>query len=234
MYDIIKSVKSTKETYQMTTKLLPAHFATLLPGVIGHQCRCGADDWVLGSIKSRPDPAGYVRLRCKECKRDAATKNSVLSENVNNKRHDQYYGSMAEGFRLQLRRWAAVLQASIDSGEFEHTGHLQALLDKATTALAAPVKNIELHKVAHALEQALITIGHQYSTAVACNYTGSLPKSDVVAAAYVMNAEERYPGLCYLNISYKGVWDESIKRLRPFQTPSWMPTPTTFNQGDHS
>lgn len=218
----------------MATKLLPAHFAALLPGVIGYTCRCGADDWTVASVKSRPSPEGYVRLRCKECAREASTATRDLSDNVKAKRLGRYYGRMAESHALQLRRWVAVLEASIASGEFSHVGHLQSLLTSSLEALATPVEVRALADSAQMLEQAEVFIGHNYSTAVVSAYTGPLPWQDVVAAAHVLNAEERYPDLGPLTISYEGVWDPSTKRLRPFQTPSWMPTPATFNQGDKS
>ena len=214
----------------MSTKLLPAHFAALLPGVIGHTCHCGADDWTVAQVKSRPNPEGYVRLRCKECARDAATDCTDLSDNVKDKRYDRYYGRMAESHALQLRRWVAVLEASIASGEFSNTAHFESLLNGCLTALAEPVDQFSPKHSAYALEQAEVFIGHNYSTAVVSNYTGLLPWQDVVAAAHVLNAEERYPNHGPLTISYEGVWDPSTKRLRPFQTPSWMPTPATFNK----
>lgn len=210
----------------MATKLLPAHFAALLPGVIGYTCRCGADDWTVASVKSRPSPDGYVRLRCKECARDASTDCTDLSDNVKAKRLGRYYGRMAESYALQLRRWVAVLEASIASGEFSHVGHLQSLLTSSLKALAKPIDKVSLKGYARTLEQTEGPIGHNYSTIAATTYTGPLPWQDVVAAAHVLNAEERYPGHGPLTISYKGVWDPSTKRLRPFQTPSWMPTPS--------
>lgn len=215
----------------MATKLLPSHFATHLPGVIGVTCRCGADDWVLTNIKSRPTPEGHVRLRCKECARVAARDQYKLSDSVKAKRYAYYHGRRIASYVLQLQRWVAVLQASIASDEFKHTAHLESLLTKANAALGKRDDGLALDDYVEVLRQTMLAVHLGYTAATAFSYAGSLPWEDVLAAAYVLNADSRFINPGPGQITYEGVWDESMKRLRPFKAPDWMPTPATVNQG---
>lgn len=217
----------------MATKLLPAHLARRLPGVIGYSCHCGADDWSTVSIKSRPSPEGYVRLRCMECAREASTAETALKPHAYERRRLNYYSRVADSCNLKLRLWASILSASIDSGEFTHKKKLRELLTIVKTQLADAYTDDNVESYADFVASKIPLVRTWYLEYVQANYKGSLPWQDVVASAYSVLTTSGDPNSVFGAISYKGVWDPSTKRLRPFQTPSWMPKPATFTNHSH-